>query len=111
MVDTLTNPGDVLEGQGTLLQHGRQVAIVDYHLAIPNQAHFLINPTGKFHSEYAEHAGGFILTTPEDAKNVVLTEYTLELSDKGKRNIRVERCYKKIQRSGETRISFWVKVL
>ena len=110
MMTSLKNPGDVLEGQGNLLQQGRRVANVDYHLTIPNLTHFLINPTGKIQSDYTEHAGGFILLTPEDAENISLTEYTLELSDKSKHTIHIERRYKRIKHKGETRISFWVKV-
>ena len=111
MVDSLANPGDVLEGRGTLLQHGRLIAKVDYHLTIPRQTHFIINPTGNFKLDYENHAGGFILLTPEDAKNLSLADYTLELASKSKKSIRVERRYKKIKHQGQPRISFWVKVV
>ena len=105
------NPGDVLEGRGTLLQHGRIVAEVDYHLTIPNQIHFFINPTGNFRLDYDDHLGGFILLAPADADKVELTEYTLELVNKHRRAIRIERRYKKIKHKGKARISFWVKVI
>ncbi len=111
MTASFINPGDVLEGRGALLQHGRLIAGVDYQLTIPGQTHFLINPSGNIRSDYEEHAGGFILLSPEDAENLALTEYTLELVNKHKRTIHVERRYKNIQHKGEARVSFWVKVV
>jgi len=111
MVSSLANPGDTLEGRGTLLQQGRFIASVDYHLTIPSQTHFIINPTGNFRSDYESHAGGFILLDPKDADKIELAEYTLELFNKTQKNIRVERRYKQIKRKGQTRISFWVKVV
>ena len=112
MANSLLNPGDVLEGQGTLLDHGRLIAHVDYHLIIPGQIHFLINPSGKLRPDYKEYAGGFILLTPEDAEILNLSsEYTLELATKHKKTIRVERRYKKVKHKGKPRISFWVKVI
>ena len=110
MANTLMNPGDVLEGRGVLLQHGQRVANVDYHLTIPNQTHFFINPTGKIRPDYEEYTGGFILLAPEDAKNLSLTEYTLELVNKSKKNILVERRYKKRKSKGKARICLWGKV-
>lgn len=111
MTNTLENPGDTINGQGVLLQHGRLIAKVDYHLSIPTQTHFFINPTGKIQSDYSDYAAGFILLSPEDAAKMSLADYTLELSDKTKQNIRVERQYKKIKHNGFPRISFWVKVI
>ena len=111
MGSELSNPGDVLEGRGTLLQHGRLIAQVDYHLTIPTQTHFLANPTGKLWTNYKEYAGGFILLTPQDAKTISLTEYTLELAGKSIEHIRVERPYKEVEYKGETRMSFWVKLI
>ncbi len=106
------NPGDVLEGRGLLLQHGRLIAGVDYHLTIPHQTHFIINPTGGLQFDYDDHLGGFILLAPDDAEKVsVSTEYTLELASKSKKTVRIERRYKKIKRQGKARISFWVKVI
>lgn len=106
------NPGDTLEGRGSLLQHGRLIAHnVDYHLTIPTQTHFIANPTGNLHFDYEDYLGGFILLSPADAEQISLTEYTLELVNKSKRNIRIERRYKKIERKGEERISFWVQVV
>ena len=105
------NPGDTLEGRGVLLQHGRLVADVDYHLTIPRQIHFIIVPTGGFHPDYEAHLGGFILLTPADADKISLTEYTLELADKTKKTIRVDRRYKETKHKGEARVSFWVKVV
>ena len=109
--NSLENPGDVLEGQGTLLLHGRLVANVDYFLTIPSQIHFLINPTGQLKPDYEAYAGGFILLEPEDADALSLSEYTLELANKRKKTVRVERRYSKVKRKGEKRISFWVKVI
>jgi|GEM_PF-1466800 len=103
------NPGDVLEGHGVLLQQGRLIASVDYHLTIPSQTHFLINPTGTFsHLDYEDHVGGFILLKPDDADTVALTGYTLELANKSKKQITVQRRYKKITHQGQPRVSFWV---
>jgi hypothetical protein len=104
------NPGDTLEGSGLLLQHGRLVARVDYHLAVPRASHFTLNP-GSLHLDYESHLSGFILVSPAAAEDLELAVYTLELADKSKRPIRIERRYKKIKHKGETRISFWVTVL
>lgn len=111
MAHTLIAPGDTLEGQGSLLQHGRLIATVDYHLTIPGQTHFLVNPTGRFRPDYEDYAAGFILLTPAEAKHLSLTEYTLELANKQKRTIRVEHRYKQLERNGEARVTFWVKVI
>jgi len=105
------NPGDVLEGRGLLLQHGRLVAEVHYHLTIPRDLYFVLNPTGKFHLDYEEYLGGFILVPLGDVEKVALDEYILELSDKSKRTIQVERRYKKSNFQGEDHISYWVKVV
>lgn len=105
------NPGDVLEGRGQLLQHGRLVVNVDYHLAIPRDIHFLLNPTGNFHLDYEDYLGGFILLTPDDAAKITLADYTLALNDQRKKTIRVERRYKAIRHHGQPRISYWVKVI
>lgn len=105
------NPGDSLEGHGTLLQQGRLVAGVDYHLTIPRQTHFIIVPTGGLTPNYEAHLGGFILLDPADADKISLTEYTLELADKSKKTIRVERRYKETKHRGAVRVSFWVKVV
>jgi hypothetical protein len=104
------NPGDTLEGRGILLQHGRLVAGVDYHLTIPRQTHFIIVPSGGFPHDYEAYLSGFILLTPADAEKISRTEYTLELADKSKKLIQVERRYKTIKHQGQERISFWVKV-
>ncbi len=111
MSDSLQKPGDVLEGQGQLLQHGRLIAAVDYHLTIPNQTYFFINPTGEFSLSYDKYKGGFILLKPEDADTLALETYTLELADKYKMKVLVERKYKKVKHKGHSRISFWIKVV
>lgn len=111
MAGSLTNPGDIIEGRGLLLQHGRLIASVDYHLSIPRQTHFIINPTGNIQPDYQEHTGGFILLTPEDAETITLSEYTLELAGKSKKRIRIERRYKKLNHQGQPRVSFWVKLI
>jgi hypothetical protein len=54
------NPGDSLEGRGVLLQHGRLIADVDYHLTIPRQTHFILVPTGGFRPDYEAHLAGVI---------------------------------------------------
>jgi hypothetical protein len=105
------NPGDTLEGRGQLLQHGRLIAQIDYHLTIPTETHFVINPTGNLRFDYEDYLGGFILLKPDDAPKISLTEYTLELASKIKKPIRVERRYKEIEHRGEPRVSFWVKVV
>lgn len=95
-----------------MLQHGRLVAAVDYHLTIPHETHFIINPTGRLHFDYDDHLGGFILVAPEDAGQIVVeAEYTLEMANKHKKTLQVERRYKKIKRKGKERISFWVRVV
>lgn len=104
------NPGDTLEGRGVLLQQGRLVAGVEYHLTIPRQSHFIIVPSGGFPRDYESHLSGFILLTPADAEKISLTDYTLELADKSKKLIQIERRYKKLKHQGEERISFWVKM-
>ncbi|MEM7346168.1 MAG: hypothetical protein AAF485_18160 [Chloroflexota bacterium] len=105
------NPGESLEGQGQLLQHGRLIAWVDYHLTMPTDTHFTINPTGNFNLDYDKHLGGFVLLKPDDADKITVSEtYTLELVNKHRRTIVIERRYKKIKHQGEPRISFWVKV-
>jgi hypothetical protein len=111
MTNSLAIPGDSLEGRGALLQHGRLIAHVDYHLTIPHQTHFFINPMGNFQVNYEDYAGGFILLAPADADKLSLTDYTLELANKSKKTVRVERRYKNINHKGEPRISFWVKVV
>jgi hypothetical protein len=105
------NPGDTFEGRGLLLEHGRLIAAVEYHLTIPHETHFVINPTGSFDFDYEDHLGGFILLRPDDAEKISLTEYTLELVNKSKKSIRVERRYKEIKHKGQPRVSFWVKVV
>ena len=105
------NPGDKLEGRGVLLQHGRRVAKVDYHLVIPSQTHFFMNPTGKLRFDYEDHLGGFVLISPDDEDKITLTEYTLELASKSKKMVHIQRRYKKINHNGEPRISYWVRVV
>ncbi len=105
------NPGDILEGRGALLQNGRLVAEVDYHLTIPSQTHFFMNPTGKLRFDYEEHLSGFVLLAPAEADKIEMIEYTLELFNKHRRPIRVERRYKQIKHKGQHRISFWVQVI
>lgn len=104
-------PGDTLEGRGLLLQHGRLVANIGYHLTIPTQTHFVINPSGSLHFDYKDYLGGFILLAPDDAEKISLTEYTLEMANKQKKNIRVERRYKSITHKGKELVSFWVKAI
>ena len=105
------NPGDVLEGRGRLLQRGRFVVEVDYHLTIPRDLYFIINPTGSLHLDYEDYLGGFVLVTPDDAEKIALTDYILELDDKSKKTVQVERRYKKTKHQGKNRVSFWVKVV
>lgn len=111
MASSLRTPGDVLEGRGSLLQKGRLIAQVDYHLTIPHQSHFVMNPTGNLRVKYQDHAGGFILVKPEDADAINLTDYILELVNKHHRLIQVERRYKRMDHNGEPRVSFWVRLI
>lgn len=104
-------PGDTLEGSGLLLQHGRLLARVDYYLAIPRESHFTLNPGGSLHLDYESHLSGFILVSPADADRLEPAAYTLELADKSKKPIRIERRYKRIKHKGMARVSFWVRVL
>lgn len=48
---------------------------------------------------------------PEDADTLILDTYTLELADKYKMKVLVERRYKKVNHNGNPRISFWIKVV
>ncbi len=105
------NPGDVIEGRGRLLQRGRFVVEVDYHLTIPRDLYFIINPTGSLHLDYEDYLGGFVLVTPDDAEKIALTDYILELDDKSKKTVQVERRYKKTKHQGKNHVSFWVKVV
>ncbi len=105
------NPGDVFEGHGQLWQQGRLIAPVYYHLSIPRETHFILNPTGTLQLDYEAHLAGFILLTPTDAAKISLTEYTLELADQTRKAIRVERRYKQTKHKSELRLSFWVKVV
>ena len=103
-------PGDTLEGSGLLLRHGRLVTKVDYYLVVPRASHFVFNPGGSLHLDYEGYLSGFILVSPAAASDLELAAYTLELADKSKRPIRIERRYKNIKHKGEARISFWVTV-
>ena len=105
------NPGDIFEGRGQLLQHGRLIAGVDYHLTIPRDIYFIINPSGNLRLDYEDYLGGFILLAPGDASKISTGNYTLELQDKHRKTIRVERRYKKIKHQGQECISYWVKVI
>ena len=111
MGESLKKPGDVLEGRGQLLLHGRFIAPVDYYLTIPNQTHFFINPTGDLSLSYDKYRGGFILLTPDDTQNLEMNQYTLQLANNSKITIKIERKYTKVKHKGELRISFWVKVV
>jgi hypothetical protein len=110
MSSPLQKPGDSVEGTGHLLQHGRFVARVDYHLAVPNQTHFFVNPTGKVQTDYSNYIAGFILLAPEDARQLNPETYTLELADKTKLPVQIERRYRETNRNGQPRISFYVKI-
>ena len=105
------NPGDILEGSGELLQQGRLVAKVDYHLTIPREIYLIINPSGGFERDYENFLGGFIMVPLIEAATIGLDEYILELADKRKKTIQVERRYKQVKRKGEMWVSFWVKAV
>jgi hypothetical protein len=105
------NPGDTWEGRGQLLIHGRFVAEVDYHLTLPAETHFYLNPTGKLRFAYEDYLAGFILLAPTDEANISLGDYTLELANKSKKAIRIERRYKQIEHRGRPRVSYWIKVI
>lgn len=104
----LGDPGDFLEGIGILLQQGRIITQVEYYLAVPTLTHFLVNRPGELFTDYADYAGGFILVRPEDADKLELVDYTLELAEKKRISITVVRPYKKLERAGELRVSFWI---
>jgi hypothetical protein len=107
---TLEKPGDTIEGSGVLLRQGRIVVRVDYHLAIPTQTHFLVNPTGQLDLDYSDHAAGFILVSLKDANNVLLADYALELEDKTRVFIKITHAYKQLNKDGQPKKAFWVKV-
>ena len=104
----LGEPGDFLEGTGILLQHGRVITQVDYHLAVPTLTHFLVNRPGELFTDYADYVGGFILVRPEDAGKLDMVDYTLELAEKNRITVTLVRPYKKIERAGESWVSFWI---
>lgn len=99
-----------LEGRGVLLEHGRLIAHVDYHLAPPSHTHLFSQATSSLKSTEPQHLSGFILL-PTAKQDLPLRAYTLELANKERLSIVVERRYKKIRHGGEARISFWVKVV
>jgi hypothetical protein len=103
-------PGDTIEGSGVLLKQGRIVTQVDYHLAVPTQTHFLVNPGGSIEFDYEDHVGGFILVPLEDAETLALADYSLELADKTRLSIRITQVYARVKRDGISKKSFWVKV-
>ena len=105
----LGEPGDFLEGTGILLQHGRAITQVDYHLAVPTLTHFLVSRPGELFTDYADYAGGFILVRPEDAGKLDMVDYTLELAEKNRISVTLVRPYKKIERAGESWVSFWIQ--
>lgn len=111
MKGQLANPGDAVEGSGFLLQHGRLVTRVHYHLSIPTQTHFLVNSPGRVSADYADFAGGFVLVPASEAATLPLGEYTLELIDKSRRQVNVERRYKPVKHQGHPHVSFWVTLL
>ena len=110
MTGLLLNPGDTIEGQGVLLQHGHQIADVEYCLFIPTQTYFIVNPTGDLKPEYDDYIAGFILLAPQDAKTVRGTQYSLQLADGSRRNVQIERRYKEVQRKGKPQVSFAIRV-
>lgn len=99
-----------LEGRGVLLEHGRLIAHVDYHLAPPTHTHLFSQAKPNLNLSEPQLLSGFILL-PTANKDLPLRAYTLELANKERLSIVVERRYKKIRHEGETRISFWVKVV
>jgi len=106
------NPGDTLKGQGQLLQHGQLIVTIDYHLTIPSSTHFVINPTGKLNFNFDDYLAGFVLVEPDAADKIEPgTEYTLELHNKAKLPVQIDRRYKQIEHQGQPRISFWVTVV
>jgi hypothetical protein len=106
----LENPGDTFEGQGLLLQHGRSIAPVAYHLAIPGQLHFAVNPPTGVKVNYAAYVSGFVLVPQAIAAAIELAHYTLELADKSRMQIIVTRRYKAVDYQGKPHVSFWVSV-
>ncbi|MDM8530040.1 hypothetical protein QUF63_02635 [Anaerolineales bacterium HSG25] len=104
-------PGDFVEGRGMLWLDDNPVAGVEYHLAMPQESHFWLNPLAHLHFETDEHVGGFILVRPQDCARITMTEYTLQLSDQSKRLIQVERRYKEMRQEYQTKIAFWVRII
>ena len=111
MSTLLENPGDTLEGQGVLLQHGRWIAPVGYHLAIPGRTHFVLNHSAGAKLNYGEHAGGFVLVPQVVAASLKPASYILELADKRRLEINVTRPYKEVTHQGQPHVSFWVTVI
>ncbi|MDM8528866.1 hypothetical protein QUF58_11755 [Anaerolineales bacterium HSG24] len=103
--------GDFIEGRGLLWLDDNPVAAVDYHLAMPQESHFWLNPLAHLRFEADEHVGGFILVRPQDSDRIAQIQYTLQLSDQSKRLIQVERRYKEIRQEHQVKIAFWVKTI
>jgi hypothetical protein len=67
-------------------------------------------PTGR-QTRWVLSTNGFILLTPQDAENLSLADYTLELAGRSLEHIRIERRYKEIEHKGQARLSFWVRLI
>jgi len=105
------NPGDFIEGRGLLWLDDNPVIAVDYHLTVPQESHFFLNPLAHLRFDADEHVGGFILIRSQDSDRIALIQYILQLSDQSKRLIQVERQYKEMKQGSQTKMAFWVKII
>ncbi|GAB4460698.1 MAG: hypothetical protein Kow0031_40130 [Anaerolineae bacterium] len=111
MSNPLSTPGDAVEGAGYLLQRGRVIAGVYYHLSVPTQTHFLVNQPGSPVGPYSDFVSGFVLVPIDQTPPLSPGEYSLELSDKSRRLIKIERRYRQVKHRGRECVSYWVSVL
>jgi len=101
-------PNNFIEGRGMLWHDGNPVAAVDYHLTVPQESDFVMNPLSQLQFEETQ-VSGFILIRPQDEaqlSNDII--YTLQLQDHSKRTIQIKRKYKNSTYQGQPRLVFWI---
>lgn len=102
--------GDYRQGRGMLWRDNNPVVGVDYHLAMPQQSYFFLNPIGNLRFEGDKNLGGFILIRPQDEAKIKLTDYLLQMADQTQRKIRVDYRYRETTHQGQPRIAYWVSM-
>jgi len=100
-----------IEGRGMLWRHDNPVVAVDYHLTIPLETPYTLNPLDNLRLTSPDPAGGFILLRPQDEIKINLTDYILQTAQHGKKTIWIEQRYKKTTHHGQERVAFWAVML